>query len=202
MPPSGVKGNSEMREAQAVAENASVPGAAADTAAFRALVLSPVVRSVKLVSPRGRPMAWWEKLYLVAIARGMVVTMRHFMTQIRRREKFTLQYPDEKRPFRPNYRGSHRLTVDDQGRPRCVACEMCSTACPAECIHIEAAPAPWPDRERYPAVFKIDLLRCIYCGFCVEACPEEAIVMTTNIDIVSYARSDLLWDRERLLANR
>jgi NADH-quinone oxidoreductase subunit I len=173
-----------------------------DNSVFGALEITPRVRSVKVVSPRDRRMQWTERIYIVALFKGLMVTMRHFLVQIRRKDKFTLEYPEQKRHFRPNYRGSHRLTVDDEGRPKCVACEMCSTACPAECIHIEAAPAPWPDRERYPAVFQIDLLRCIYCGFCVEACPEEAIVMTTNIDIVSYARRDLLWDRERLLANR
>ena len=191
-----------MESATGVLEPGTTGGTVAGADRFRSLTVKPIVRSVKVVSPRDQAMSWWERLYLFAIFKGMAVTMRHFLIHITRREKFTLEYPEEKRHFRPNYRGSHRLTVDDQGRPKCVACEMCSTACPAECIHIEAAPAPWPDRERYPSVFKIDLLRCIYCGFCVEACPEEAIVMTTNIDIVSYARSDLLCDRERLLANR
>ena len=152
---------------------------------------------VKVVSPRDRKTTLAERVYLPEVMRGLSVTFRHIWGK-----KSTLQYPEERREFRPNYRGSHRLTVDEQGRPRCVACEMCSTACPAECIHIEAAPAPWPDREKYPSVFRIDLLRCIYCGYCVEACPEKAIEMTTNIDIVVYNRGDLLWDKERLLANR
>jgi len=161
------------------------------------LVLQPPVRKVKVVSGRDRRMTWWERVYLFALVRGLLVTFSHLW-----RKKVTLQYPEQKRHFRPNYRGSHVLNMDEHGRPKCVACEMCSTACPAECIHIEAAPAPWPDRERYPKEFKIDLLRCIYCGFCVEACPEEAISMTTNIDLVSFKRSDLLWNKERLLANQ
>jgi NADH-quinone oxidoreductase subunit I len=166
-------------------------------ASTRARSGRPAEWSVKVVSPRDWRPSWWERIYLVEVVRGLLVTLRHFW-----QKKFTLQYPEERREFRANYRGSHRLKVDEQGRPRCVACEMCSTACPAECIHIEAAPAPWPDREKYPAVFRIDLLRCIFCGYCVEACPEKAIDMTTNIDIVSYSRGDLLWDKERLLANR
>ena len=75
----------------------------------------------------------------------------------------------------PNYRGVHRLNRDEQGRVKCVACYMCSTACPARCIDIVAAPSPWPDREKYPEAFVIDELRCIYCGMCEEACPVDAI---------------------------
>lgn len=160
-------------------------------------VVTPRVRSVKVVSRSTRKMSWWERVYVLALLKGMMVTLSHLW-----KKNVTLQYPEEKRHFRPNYRGAHVLYLDTEGRPKCVACEMCSTACPAECIHIEAAPAPWPDRERYPKVFKIDLLRCIFCGFCVEACPVDAIGMTTNIDLVSYKRSDLLWDHNQLMANQ
>ena len=83
----------------------------------------------------------------------------------------TEQFPEERPKLPPNYRGVHRLNRDEQGRVKCVACYMCSTACPAHCIDIVAAPSPWPDREKYPETFVIDELRCIYCGMCEEACP-------------------------------
>jgi ferredoxin len=79
------------------------------------------------------------------------------------------------------YRGVHRLNKDEEGRVKCVACFMCSTACPARCIHIEADEAPWDDREKYPAKFDIDELRCIYCGMCEEACPVDAIELTHSL---------------------
>ena len=107
-----------------------------------------------------------ERLYLPQIVDGMRTTLRH-MGKTLLKNTFTVQYPEEKRDLRlQNYRGVHRLNRDEQGRVACVACYMCSTACPAHCIHIEAAESPWPDREKYPAQFDIDELRCIYCGMC------------------------------------
>jgi len=76
---------------------------------------------------------------------------------------------------------------------------MCSTACPAECITIEAGQAPWPDREKYPERFEIDMLRCIFCGMCVEACPEDAIVMTERSELASGNRADFIYTKEQLL---
>ena len=83
--------------------------------------------------------------------------------------------------LRQTYRGVHRLNKDEEGRVKCVACFMCSTACPARCIHIEADEIPWADREKYPAKFDIDELRCIYCGMCEEACPVDAIELTQRL---------------------
>jgi NADH-quinone oxidoreductase subunit I len=86
---------------------------------------------------------------------------------------------------------------------KCVACFMCATACPAECIHIEATQAPedWDGRDKIPAVFEIDMLRCIYCGFCVEACPKDAIIMTNKTPVVHDNRKDFVYDMQKLLNN-
>ena len=100
-----------------------------------------------------------------------------------------------------NYRGVHRLNRDEKGRVKCVACYMCSTACPARCIDIVAAPSPWPDREKYPEVFVIDELRCIYCGMCEQACPCDAIRMDTGMHVpASTRREHFLFDKQMLMS--
>ena len=140
-------------------------------------------------------MNFWERIYLPEIFRGMRITIRHIP-----RKKFTIQFPEERWVPRPGYRGAHRLNKDEKGRIKCVACEMCSSACPAKCIHIVGGVAPWDDREKYPIVFEIDMLRCIYCGMCEEACPREAIELTEVYDFADYSREALVWDKEKLLA--
>ena len=101
-----------------------------------------------------------------------------------------------------HYRGVHRLNRDEQGRVKCVACMLCATACPANCIAIEAAPAPpdWPDRDKFPAEFVLDELRCIYCGMCEEACPVDAIELTHIYDMTGETREAMVFDKEKLLA--
>jgi len=141
-----------------------------------------------------------ERLDLPQIAEGMKTTLRHMGKSLFQRP-VTVQYPEETRTLRlENYRGVHRLNRDPDGRVACVACFMCSTACPAHCIHIEAAESPWPDREKYPAKFDIDELRCIYCGMCEEACPVDAIELTQQFDLVGRTREELILDKEELLA--
>jgi NADH-quinone oxidoreductase subunit I len=136
-----------------------------------------------------------ELLYLPAIAEGLGTTIRHIF-----RPKITEQYPEQEPNLPPNYRGVHRLNRDPDGRVKCVACYMCSTACPAHCIDIVAAPSPWPDREKYPETFVIDELRCIYCGMCEEACPVDAIELTSLYDLTGLSREEMMFDKEKLLS--
>jgi NADH-quinone oxidoreductase subunit I len=136
-----------------------------------------------------------ERLYLPAIFSGLGTTVRHMFSP-----KITVQFPEQRPKMPPNYRGVHRLNRDEQGRVKCVACYMCSTACPAHCIDIVAAPSPWPDREKYPETFVIDELRCIYCGMCEEACPCDAIELTTLYDLTGLSREEMMFDKEKLLS--
>jgi NADH-quinone oxidoreductase subunit I len=144
-----------------------------------------------------------ERLYMPQILDGMKCTIRHAFSLGRRKETVR-QYPEDTRQDRgelrtANYRGVHRLNKDPDGRVACVACFMCSTACPANCIHIEAGESPWPDREKYPVKFDIDELRCIYCGMCEEACPVDAIELTPNYELVGRTREEMIFDKEKLL---
>jgi len=141
-----------------------------------------------------------ERLYLPQILDGMKTTLEHFGKTLFK-GAMTVQYPEEQRELRvENYRGVHRLNRDEQDRVACVACFMCATACPANCIHIEGAESPWDDREKYPVKFDIDELRCIYCGMCEEACPVDAIELTPHYDIVGRSREEMIFDKEKLLA--
>ena len=141
-----------------------------------------------------------ERLFLPQIVAGMKTTLGH-MRKTLLKKPITVQYPEERRELRvENYRGVHRLNRDEQGRVACVACFMCSTACPAHCIHIEAGDAPWDEREKYPVKFDIDELRCIYCGMCEEACPVDAIELTHHYDLVGRTREEMVLDKEELLA--
>jgi len=139
---------------------------------------------------------FWEASLLPGIAAGIRTTLRHMF----REPSVTQEYPEVKPDLPANYRGVHRLNRDDQGRVKCVACFLCATACPANCIEIIAAPAPWPDRDKYPDKFVIDELRCIYCGMCEEACPVDAIELTSLYDLTGTSREEMLFDREKLLS--
>ncbi|GAB4171396.1 MAG: NADH-quinone oxidoreductase subunit I [Calditrichia bacterium] len=144
-------------------------------------------------------LTWKEKIYFIPILKGMWITLRHMLG-----EKYTMEYPEERWIPRTTedgkgYRGAHRLNKDEQGRIKCVACEMCASACPANCIHIIGMESEWEDREKIPAVFEIDMLRCIYCGMCEEACPKDAIQLTEVYDFADDSRDKLVWDKEKLL---
>jgi NADH-quinone oxidoreductase subunit I len=141
---------------------------------------------------------FWEATFLPAIITGLKTTFHHITSN----RPITQQYPEVKPQLPLHYRGVHRLNRDDEGRVKCVACMLCATACPADCIAIEAAAAPpdWPDRDKYPATFVLDELRCIYCGMCEEACPVDAIELTHIYDITSETRKEMLYNKDRLLA--
>jgi NADH-quinone oxidoreductase subunit I len=149
-----------------------------------------------------------DKLYVGPILKGLLVTIRHFFQNLVK-SKYTISYPEERRAYSGRYRGHHILTTRPDGSVRCVACFLCATNCPAECIHIEAAEQPDVNIEKYPVVYEIDMLRCIFCGYCVDACPEEAIIMSRNTDMAYFTReqtivgkADLMkpytYDKERL----
>jgi NADH-quinone oxidoreductase subunit I len=144
-----------------------------------------------------------ESIYLWEVLRGLGITMRHLMRNIlHTRQMPTLQYPEEHRQYSARFRGRHRLVPREDGSPRCVACMMCSTVCPADCIEIVGAEHPDPKIEKYPLTFDIDLLRCVYCGLCEEACPCDAIRMDTGIyEIAADSRDKFYVNKEFLLTN-
>jgi NADH-quinone oxidoreductase subunit I len=130
---------------------------------------------------------------------GMGLTFSRMVNNLTGKVNPTISYPEERRSYSDRYRGAHILTAREDGSPRCVACYMCATACPADCIYIEAAEHPDPLIEKYPARFEIDMLRCVFCGFCVDACPEEAIIMSRETEISAFTREETLWDLKRLM---
>jgi NADH-quinone oxidoreductase subunit I len=140
------------------------------------------------------------KAGILPILRGHWVTLTAFFKSLFLGGAATLQYPEQKRQVSDRYRGIHILTEREDGSPKCVACFMCATVCPAECIYIESGERPEKTIEKYPTRFEIDLLRCVYCGFCVDACPEEAIIMSRENNLVATSREELLIDRDRLMA--
>jgi NADH-quinone oxidoreductase subunit I len=113
------------------------------------------------------------------------------------RRKITIQYPEQKAPLAPRYRGRIVLTRDPDGGERCVACYLCAVACPVDCIALDAAEDA--HGRRYPAWFRINFSRCIYCGFCEEACPTYAIQLIPDTEMGEYDRHNLVYEKEHLL---
>jgi NADH-quinone oxidoreductase subunit I len=159
--------------------------------------------SVKKVD--NKPLNFMERIYLWEIGRGLLVTTRHFFVNLFNPKGMpTIQYPEQPIPLPGNarLRTRHRLKVRSDGSPKCVACFLCQTACPAHCIRIEAAEYMDNPVEKYPVDFDIDLSRCVMCGMCVEACPEDAIAMDTGeVPGGALSRGTLLIKKERLLRN-
>ncbi len=160
-------------------------------------------------------LSFWDQTYLPAVFLGLRITSGHFFRNLfihtlhifglfrNIRGSVTYQYPEEQRPLSKRARTRHRLTQREDGSPRCVACMMCETVCPARCIDIVAGEHPDPNIEKYPVSFDLDLGKCVYCGFCVEVCPEDAIRMDTKIlDIAAYSREEMQLNIKELLNPR
>lgn len=159
-----------------------------------------------------RPLNIFERFYITEVIRGMAITAKHFLVNFPRHalrgvgikigkgQTVTIEYPEERKPLSPRLRTRHRLARREDGSPRCVACMMCETICPARCIHIIATEHPDPDIEKAPKTFDIDLGVCVFCGFCVEACPEDAIRMDTGIvELAAYTREGMMYRMDQLL---
>jgi NADH-quinone oxidoreductase subunit I len=162
---------------------------------------------------RRTAMTIWEQLYLPQVVGGLMIIIYRFWRNLLlhvlhvvgiardKRAAVTVQYPDEHKRYPDNFRGSHRLTLKQDGSVRCTSCFLCATACPAHCIFIEAGEHPDPNVEKFPLRYEIDTLRCIYCGMCVEACPCDAIRMDTYVHpkIWGYKRADFIETKEVLM---
>ena len=154
-----------------------------------------------------------DQFYLPQVLIGLGTTFKHMFRVVALGKDRVVQYPEERRDDgkmkvedggmnRATYKGVHRLNKDEEGRVKCVACFMCSTACPARCIHIEAAEdPPGPTGKKCPAKFRHlrRIAACIYCGMCEEACPVDAIEMTSVYDIVCLTRQEMIFDKSKLL---
>jgi len=158
-----------------------------------------------IVVKRQEKLGWLERLYIPMIVKGLVVTGRHFFRNLRgfitgkNRTDFVVQYPEERVDYPSAFRGMPVLVQLEDGLPKCVACGLCEFACPTDCIRIVPGELIGSRIERYPEVFDIDMSRCMFCGLCEEACPEEAIVMSREVEISSYDRGSMLFDKEQLL---
>ena len=131
---------------------------------------------------------------LKELLQGMALTFRYMF-----RPCVTVNYPYEKGPLSPRFRGEHALRRYENGEERCIACKLCEAICPAQAITIEAEPRD--DGSRRARRYDIDMTKCIYCGFCQEACPVDAIVEGPNFEYATETRAELMYNKQKLLAN-
>ncbi len=135
-----------------------------------------------------------KRLFLYEIVAGLALTFSYLF-----RRKVTVNYPYERGPLSPRFRGEHALRRYENGEERCIACKLCEAVCPAQAITIESAPRA--DGTRRTTRYDIDMTKCIFCGLCQEACPVEAIVEGPNFEFGTETREELYFTKERLLAN-
>ena len=133
-------------------------------------------------------------LLLIELLQGLAMTLRYMF-----KPKVTLNYPYEKGPLSPRFRGEHALRRYPNGEERCIACKLCEAVCPPQAITIEAEPRA--DGSRRTTRYDIDMVKCIYCGFCEEACPVDAIVEGPNYEFARETREELMYNKDKLLAN-
>jgi len=139
------------------------------------------------------PKRFFNTVFFREIWDAMTVTFRHMFHR-----PMTFQYPREKRTIPDAHRGALGLLRYDDGRERCVGCDLCEAACPSRCIKVISEQDPSQPLQRYATEFYIDITKCVFCGYCVEACPVNALAMTKMYEYSTHNKRTLLFDKERL----